>query len=153
MAKRTQLRKSETKDLNGRLKALFGLEDFFSKKDIVTLLDDKLILKNEEAVFFYRGDLLIPTLKLLLKNNFLKRIRVDTGAIKFIARGADLMRPGIIEADKSIDRNDVIAIVDPAHDKALAVGIAEFSGEEIMALTSGKVVRNLHYVGDEIWQH
>ena len=35
--------------------------------------------------------------------------------------------------------------------KAIAVGIAEFGFEEMRGMSKGMVVKNLHWVGDEIW--
>ena len=45
----------------------------------------------------------------------------------------------------------IISVVDENHGKPLAVGIALFAGEEIRNMASGKVIKNLHYVGDKIW--
>ena len=44
-------------------------------------------------------------------------------------------------------------IIDETHGKKLAVGIALFASNEMNSLNSGKVIKNLHYVGDEIWIH
>ena len=106
-------------------------------------------------MFFYHQDKIIPTLKSLLDCadifNAIKKAVVDMGAVKFVTSGADIMRPGIVETDEGIKKGDAIAIVDVDNRKPLAVGIAMFSSEEIPEMKSGKVVKSIHYVGDNIW--
>ncbi len=149
---RKNLSKSEIKDLNQKLKELYGLEEFFDKKDVIILSDDKIIQK-EEVVFFTRENKLIPTLKLLLKNNFLKTISVDMGAVPFVIKGADIMRKGIKEIAGNIKEGEIIAVVDETHHKPLSVGIALFNSEAMRAQNEGKSVKNIHYVGDELWKN
>ncbi len=74
------------------------------------------------------------------------------GAVKFVTSGADIMRPGIVHIDEGITKDDAVAIVDQTHKKPLAVGIALHSSEEMQKVSSGKVVKNIHYVGDWIWK-
>lgn len=148
--KRTQLR---SKDVSQILEC-FGLE--ISKKDTVELVEDdsnnlKLILLNRELAFFYHDERIVPTLQYLQKNPFLKKVAIDRGAIKFIINGADIMRPGITSFDQAILSDDIIMIVDQEHQKPLAVGFALMSSAELASTTSGKAVKNLHFVGDRIW--
>ena len=74
------------------------------------------------------------------------------GAVPFLVKGADAMRPGIVEIEAGINKDDVVAIIDQNHKKPLAVGIALFNTAEMRSLASGKVIKNIHYVGDEIWR-
>ncbi|HLC81680.1 MAG TPA: DUF1947 domain-containing protein [Candidatus Nanoarchaeia archaeon] len=124
-----------------------------SKKDQVVLVETeiKLILVNRQPSFFYYHQQLVPTLKYLQHNIFLKKVTVDQGAIKFIIGGADVMRPGITEIESGITKDEIIVIMDQNNKKLLAVGIALFNSEQIKAASSGKVVKNIHYVGDKIW--
>ncbi|MBI5065362.1 DUF1947 domain-containing protein [Candidatus Woesearchaeota archaeon] len=149
---RKNLSKSEIKDLNQKLKELYGLEEFFDKKAVVILSDDKIIIEND-VMFFTREDKLIPTLKQLLKNNFLKKIAVDMGAVPFIIKGADIMRKGIKEIADNIKEGEIVAVIDEKHHKPLAVGIALFNSEGIKLQTEGKSVKNIHCVGDELWKN
>ncbi|MBD3203980.1 DUF1947 domain-containing protein [Candidatus Woesearchaeota archaeon] len=147
---RRHLRNQEIRDLIEKIDNLFNV-DIIDKKDKVEIVDDKFILCNDKAVFFYREKKLIPTLKIILKNNFLNKITVDMGAVRFVAKGADIMRPGIVDADNAIEKNEIISIVDVNNKKPLAVGKALFSGQEINKMDKGKAIENIHYVGDEIW--
>ncbi|MBN1502580.1 DUF1947 domain-containing protein [Candidatus Woesearchaeota archaeon] len=143
------LQKSEKKELNERILGEYRLE-FIDKKDKVELIDD-VYFKNDEPVFFIQNNKLIPTLKLILKNNFLKNITVDMGAVKFVVNGADIMRPGIVQMDEDIEEGEVICVIDTTHSKPLAIGIALFSGRDMQKMSSGKAVKNMHWVGDKIW--
>ena len=44
-----------------------------------------------------------------------------------------------------------VVIRDEKHSKPLAIGEALFSSEEISKMEKGKVILNLHYIGDKIW--
>lgn len=78
-------------------------------------------------------------------------VTVDTGAISFVSDGADIMRPGITDADPNIEPGDLVIIVEEAHGKALAIGEALTDGPD-MTGSEGKVVTNLHHVGDELFE-
>lgn len=147
---RKQLSKKEIKELNSKLEK-YGIR--YDKKDNVELRDKRIITVNNEPRFFYHEDTLVPNLKILLKNNILKKISVDMGAVKFMIKGADLMRPGITSVDEEIEKDEIISIVDQIHDKPVAVGVALFSGREMYEMKEGKVIENIHYVGDDIWNY
>ena len=147
--KRKQLK---SKELNRQLEH-YNLN--LSKKDSVELIEGekiKLILVNKEPVFFYHNGKEVPTLKYLQNHDLLKKITVDMGAVKFVVNGADVMKPGITEVEEGIEKDDFIVIIDKNNKKPLSVGIALFDSEEMRKMSSGKVIRNIHYIGDEIWR-
>ena len=76
---------------------------------------------------------------------------VDMGAVKFVTNGADIMAPGIVDADDTIAVDDSVWICDETHKKPLAVGIALKSGIEMVQQEKGKAVKMIHHVGDELW--
>ncbi|MEM3373669.1 MAG: DUF1947 domain-containing protein [Candidatus Woesearchaeota archaeon] len=144
----------EVKEFLELVKNEYNLE--LHKKERYEIFDNsnanyKIILINNVAKFFYYENRLIPSLKLILENNFLKKIIIDMGAVKFIASGADVMRPGIVDIEEGIEKNCVVSIIDVNNKKPIAVGITLYSGEEIRNMNSGKVIKNIHYVGDKIW--
>jgi PUA-domain protein len=160
---RKQLR---AKDVNREI-AHFGIA--VHKKDTIELLDNNIIIVNKEPHFFYFEEKLIPTLKFLIKAGFskgesrrdrtessgesecLKKITVDMGAIKFVTSGADVMRPGITGIEPGIVINEPVVIVDETHKKPIAVGIALVDSVEMENVQKGKVVKIIHYVGDDVW--
>ena len=78
-------------------------------------------------------------------------VTVDAGAVSFVSDGADVMRPGIVEADDSISAGDLVVIAEETHGKVLAVGRAKTTGDDMVG-DSGKVVESLHHVGDELFE-
>lgn len=146
---RKQLSKSEIKELNPHIER-YGL--VFSKKDKIEILNNEIILVNSIPTFFIKNDKYVPTLKAVLNGAKLKQIIIDMGAVKFIAGGADVMRPGITGIDENIEKGDLVVIVDANNKKPLSIGESLFSSDELKNITSGKVIKNLHFVGDEIWK-
>lgn len=144
---RKQLSKSDIKNLNDTI-SVYGIE--LSKKDKVEIVDNFILVNNQ--IIFFNPDNPIPTLKTVIKKNLLKKITVDMGAIKFVANGADVMRPGITDIDLTIKKDEIIVIIDINNKKQLAIGKALYGADEMKHMTSGKVIQNLHYVGDEIWK-
>ena len=150
-----QLSKSDITKMNTEIAGRFNVSDFFNKKDriILTKIDDVLVVvKDKVALFFYADEKLVPTLRLLLKQQFLKQVVVDMGAVKFMTSGADVMRPGIVEIDSTIAMDELVVIVDETHKKPLCVGKALFSGEEMAQMEKGKVLKNVHFISDDIWK-
>jgi PUA domain protein len=78
-------------------------------------------------------------------------VTVDAGAVSFVSDGADVMRPGIVEADDSIEAGDLVAIAEESHGKFLAVGRAKTDGSDMVG-DSGKVVESIHHVGDDLFE-
>ncbi len=80
-----------------------------------------------------------------------KHVTVDMGAVRFLANGADVMSPGIVDADPSIDKDDLVYVRDVNHKRPLCVGRALMGGGDMVRSNTGKAIKTLHYVGDEIW--
>jgi PUA-domain protein len=150
--KRKILRKREIRELN-ELIVRYGFQ--FDKKDnveIVEVDERKVIKSNNGGMFFYLGDEIIPSLRLVLSNKInLKKIIVDMGAVKFVVNGADIMRPGVVEVEEEIEKGEIIEIIDVNNRKPLAIGRALCGSEEMKNKEEGKVVKNLHFVGDGIY--
>lgn len=117
-----------------------------SKKDEVKEKDN-LILRGDNVFLIKIGDKYLPHLK-SVDERLYKAVYVDKGAIPFIIKGADLMRPGIQRLDVGFEKDDVILIKDENHNKTIAIGFAMFSSEDIKEQKSGKSVKVYHYVGD-----
>jgi len=149
---RKQLSKSDLKEWNEKIQELYGINYFFDKKEKIEMEDEKFIIIDNEKMFFFENEKIIPTLKLLQKQNILKKITVDMGAVKFVVNGADIMRPGIVSVDENIAKDAYVVIVDEKNKKPLSVGKMLFSGEEVLAMKTGKVIKNIHWIGDELWK-
>lgn len=146
--KRKQLKSKEVNSLVEK----YGVS--LHKKDVCELVEDewKVIVVNKEPQFFYYNDTVLPTLRKLQQNpEMLKQVTVDMGAVKFVVNGADIMRPGVVDIQEGILKDECVVIVDENNHKALAIGIALFDTEGMKSATSGKVIKSIHYVGDGLW--
>ena len=81
----------------------------------------------------------------------LPEIVVDKGAIPFVCKGANIMRPGIKQINDSFLKDSIVVISEEIHSKNLAIGKTLHSSEELLTLDKGMVIENLHYVGDYVW--
>ncbi len=110
----------------------------------VILIDGKLLLFSTDGEYF-------PTVRGALELGLAKHVViVDAGAVRFVVNGADIMCPGIVNADYEIKVGDLVIIKEETHEKPLAIGRALISGEDMVG-DSGKAIKSLHYVGDKLW--
>jgi PUA domain protein len=94
---------------------------------------------------------LLPSLKFEKCVNSLPRVVVDMGAVAHVANGADIMRPGISDIPSNFAKGDLLIIVDEKYGKPLALGLADVESTEMKSMSKGKVVKNVHFVGDALW--
>ena len=154
------IRKSELNVLKEEILTQYDqefIDQVFPKKSNVELIQtesgDILFAVNNELKLWKSKYGYIPVLTLLLNNRVnLKTIVVDFGAVRYVANGADVMRPGITKIDPTIKKDDIVKIEEETKHRALAVGKAMFDASEMETKTSGKVVKNLHTIQDSIWQ-
>jgi PUA domain protein len=122
--------------------------------------DFEELLVDENSVMFVDGMPLIvrtkagllPSLKFEELINSLPKIVIDMGAVAHVANGAQIMRPGIREIKNEFAKADLVVIVDEKFGKAIALGIAEIDSGTMKFASKGKVIANVHYVGDELWK-
>jgi PUA domain protein len=151
---RHRLKTKDIKNFENELKKTFN-SIFFNEKSSVETGDFEeimIVLIDGEPCFMIYENKIIFTLyglnKYKPKENF---VVVDMGAVKFVSSGADVMAPGIVDADKNIVEGDQVWICDEKHHKPLAVGIAFMSGEQMIKEEKGKAIKTIHYVGDALW--
>jgi PUA domain protein len=111
-----------------------------------------VLVDGDPAVFYVDDD--EPFLTVRGANDYEPEtgvVTVDAGAVSFVSDGADVMRPGIIEADPEIREGDLVVVAEESHGKVLAVGRAMVDGDGMVG-DSGKVVGSIHHVGDELYE-
>jgi PUA domain protein len=151
---RHHLRSDAIDKIRETLATQLGVEidaDSFEKVELTGGDWDVVLVDGEPLVLYLDGQ---PFLTVRGANEYPPEssvVTVDAGAIEFVSNGADVMRPGIVAADESIDAGDLVAIVEETHGKALAVGRAKVDGAE-MTGDEGRVVESLHHVGDELYE-
>jgi PUA domain protein len=75
---------------------------------------------------------------------------VDKGAIRFVVKGADIMRPGVT-ACEDFQEDDFVVVVDEAYSKPLAIAKSIYDSKTTKEMEEGKVFFNVHHIGDNIW--
>ena len=136
------------------LQSIFSCDFFDNKASVETgeFEGTKMILIDNHPYFMYQNERIFFTLAGLEKYKPKERfVIVDMGAVKFVTNGADVMAPGVVDADKNIIENDQVWICDERNHKPLAVGIALMSGEQMINEKKGKAISMVHYVGDNLW--
>lgn len=152
-----RLRNSELRDIISKTEELYG-KALLSKSDDVTErtmyikgAGVRVLISDRTPKLMLINDSPVPTLHLLLEIEVLPKVVVDMGAVRFMASGADIMRPGITVIPEGLEKGDMVVIVDEKHHKPLAVGKTLFSSSEIRDMGSGRVIANIHHVGDSVW--
>lgn len=115
---------------------------------------------DKSSIFFVEGQPLIlrtragliPSLKFDELINDLPKIVVDMGAVVHVVNGAQIMRPGIKQFGNDFAKGDLVVIVDQKFGKKIALGLADMDSQSMKSLDKGRVITNLHYVGDELWK-
>lgn len=153
---RHHLSKKDKRELEERLRHIYPLPLRDLPVEYCKCGELELYIVEGQPAFAIKGGKLIPHMKLLLSSFdkiALPRVYVDRGASQAILRGADLMVPGIRRVEGSFKPGDLVVIVDEQLGKPVAVGEALIDSTDIVnqAVKKGKAVRNLHYVGDELW--
>jgi len=78
-------------------------------------------------------------------------VTVDMGAVKFMCKGANLMRPGIKKFTE-FEKDNLVCIIEESQHKFLAVGKAMVSSSELEDMEKGEVIKNMHYISDKFWE-
>jgi PUA domain protein len=132
---------AELSDTFGALQAGKVETARFEDKELYLFDESIEFVKDENGLYPFLGGSYLDSLP---------KVVVDMGAIRFICNGADVMAPGIAEMG-SFESGALVVIRDVIHGKALAIGIANKSSVDIEMSKKGKVIKNLHYVGDKLW--
>jgi PUA-domain protein len=154
--KRHTIRKSQLADLMTNLREQIGDAAALFAADRIELVDTDtdfgLYLVNKKPLLMRHETWVFPTLRGLIEHPLsARKVVVDQGAIRFVANGADIMRPGIVEVGDDVRAGAPVQIVEERHGKPLAVGVALLDAAEMRAQEKGKSVKSIHYVGDDIW--
>lgn len=96
-------------------------------------------------------DVIVPFLGKPEQLHRFPSVTIDMGAIKFVCKGAKVMRPGIVDFD-SFKIGDIVVVKDQTHGRALAVGLALEDSEAAKAMSKGYIIDNIHYISDKMWE-
>jgi PUA domain protein len=144
--------KSETSVLLKKVSDDWGIE-FPKMKNVKVhqILNDAQIITGDGLKILKINQDYIPFLS---ETEILKKfpsVEVDMGAVKFMCKGANLMRPGIKKFTE-FEKDKLVCIVEETHHKFLAIGKAMVSSLEVENMEKGEVIQNIHYISDKFWE-
>jgi PUA-domain protein len=150
--KRYHLKKKMLRDVQKKLGDYSTIIKPKSKVELIeTDLEDIILIDGTPMIMWIDNEP-FPTIKGALELDIKsKYVVVDMGAVKFVIKGADIMSPGITDADPDVKEGDLVIIVDETHRKPLATGRSLISGPEMVENTGGKAVKTIHHIGDKLW--
>lgn len=152
---RARLRRKEIAQLADDLRPLLGCASLFGEEDPLETAEGPdaqyLILRDEIVGLWHEGRPFLSLRGLLKYGATRRHVTVDMGAVRFVTNGADVMGPGITDADPDLRTGDLLWVREERHGKPLAIGVALADAAALTSKAKGKQVRSLHFVGDKVW--
>ena len=115
------------------------------------ILDDAQIITGEGIKILKINEDYVPFLSESKMLEKFPSVMVDMGAVKFMCKGANVMRPGIKKFTE-FEKDQLVCIVEESQHKFLAVGKAMVSSLELKNMEKGEVIKNIHYISDKFWE-
>ena len=144
--------KSETSALLKTVSEKWGI-DFPKIKNLKVhqILDDAQIITGNGIKILKIDNDYLPFLSETETLEKFPNVMVDMGAVKFMCKGANVMRPGIKKFTE-FEKDQLVCIIEESQHKFLAVGKAMVSSSELENMEKGEVVKNIHYISDKFWE-
>jgi len=150
--KRYGIKEKRFRRVTEALTDTFGMSPEGTKFEVAETDGPEVYLVDGVPVALDTGDGLFPALAGILRFPPSRRyVTVDMGAVAFLANGANVMAPGIVEADPAIREGDAVWVREETHGRPLCVGRALRNGPD-MVRGKGVAVETVHYVGDRLWR-
>ena len=123
------------------------------QKNIKThdVTENGVIITGNEITAVKIGENILPFLDDIPILEKFPYVTVDMGAVKFVCKGANVMRPGIIKFS-DFESGEIVCVIEESQNKFLAVGRAEMSSKEAEDANKGEVIKNMHYISDDFWE-
>ncbi len=132
----------------------FIKKELLTKKDIISYDEKKQIYYiNKKPIIIIKKNKKIPHLKekKLINWDYFKSIIIDMPAVPYILRGADLLRPGIVEYE-NFKKKEIVIIKDEKNKVKLSIMETIVDSESLKELKKGRIAENLHYFNDKYWK-
>ena len=144
--------KSETSKILEQINSQWKIE-LPKQKNIKTHeVDEKGVIITGDGITAVKiGDDILPFLDDIPILEKFPYVTVDMGAIKFVCKGANVMRPGITKFS-DFESGEIVCVIEESQKKFLAVGKAKMSSKELDGTSKGEVIKNMHYVSDNFWE-
>ena len=144
--------KSETSKILEQINSQWKIE-LPKQKNIKTHeVDEKGVIITGDGITAVKiGDDILPFLDDIPILEKFPYVTVDMGAIKFVCKGANVMRPGITKFS-DFENGEIVCVIEESQKKFLAVGKAKMSSKELDEAIKGEVIKNMHYISDNFWE-
>jgi len=144
--------KSETSKILDQIKLQWKI-DLPKQKNIKThdVNEKGVIITGNGITAIKIGDDILPFLDDVQILEKFPYVTVDMGAVKFVCKGANVMRPGITRFS-DFESGEIVCVIEESQNKFLAVGKAEMSSKEVEDANRGEVIKNIHYISDDFWE-
>ncbi|MGY5147851.1 MAG: PUA domain-containing protein [Candidatus Nitrosopumilus sp. bin_7KS] len=144
--------KSETSTLLKTVSEKWGMElPKMKNVKVHQILDDAQIITGDGLKILKVDEDYFPFLSEIEMLEKFPTVTVDMGAVKFMCKGANLMRPGIKKFTE-FEKDKIVCIVEESQHKFLAVGKSLVSSSELETMEKGEVIKNMHYISDRFWE-
>lgn len=154
--KRNRLKRKPANALRDRIADSFGGLGLWNEDAAVetgSLPDyDVIVVDGQVHGLMQDDDPFLSVRGLLAYRPETRYVTVDMGAVRFVHNGADIMAPGITDADPGLKEGDWCWIRDEKNHQPLAVGRALMPGGDMGPAASGKAVASVHFLGDKLWE-
>lgn len=151
--RRRRLREREVRTFNDSFERVWGMRPLPEAigVDRGSYENMDVYIAGGRVLVIAEGERLLPSIPALLRHRPASRyITVNMGAVPHVYNGADVMAPGVVDADISIEEGQGAWVRDERNLAPLAVGIALMPGAR-MCGSRGKALRTVHHVGDRFW--
>lgn len=158
--KRQVASKHDSRDYIERIQSSCGVQLGTSRSSQVEIIEPedgvKFVIVDGKFTFVEQGTpggptTFIPFVGSQSALELFPSARIDDGAVKYIIKGADVMRPGIVKFDEWGAKDRLVVVRDDAKGRGVAVGRAMVESQEMTRLTKGNCIKNLHHAGDRVW--
>ena len=144
--------KSETTSLLKTISEKWGMEfPRIKNLKVHQITDDAQIIVGNGVKILKTNSEYLPFLSEISLLEKFPYVMVDMGAVKFMCKGANVMRPGI-KNHSEFGKDEIICIIEESQHKFLAVGKSLVSSSEIEKMERGEVIKNMHYISDKFWE-
>jgi PUA domain protein len=144
--------KSKTSTLLKTVSEKWGMElPKMKNVKVHQILDDAQIITGDGLKILKVDEDYLPFLSEIEMLEKFPSVTVDMGAVKFMCKGANLMRPGIKKFTE-FEKDQIVCIVEESQHKFLAVGKSLVNSSELETMEKGEVINNMHYISDRFWE-
>lgn len=144
--------KSETASLLKTISERWGIE-FPKIKNLKVhqITEDAQIIVGNGVKILKTNDEFLPFLSEINLLEKFPYVMVDMGAVKFLCKGANVMRPGI-KNHTEFKKDEIICVIEESQQKFLAIGKSLVSSLDLEKMERGEVIKNMHYISDKFWE-